>query len=132
MARMDMSAAEAFPTIRFKGTLRPSQRDVVAIARKKLARNQKRLYIVAPPGSGKTILGLYLWAECIRRPALVLSPNSAIQAQWAARVEMFHVAGGRGGEAVYAHRGAGEQLVEQMLQQGRVPRGELHQKEIFR
>lgn len=30
MARMDMSAAEAFPTIRFKGTLRPSQADMVA------------------------------------------------------------------------------------------------------
>jgi superfamily II DNA or RNA helicase len=44
---------------------------------------------VAPPGSGKTVLGLYLWAECIRKPALVLSPNSAIQAQWAARTDLF-------------------------------------------
>jgi superfamily II DNA or RNA helicase len=38
-------------------------------------------YILAPPGSGKTLLGM----EIVRRlgaRALVLAPNSAIQAQW--------------------------------------------------
>ena len=35
------------------------------------------------------------------------------------------------GEAIYAHRGQGEELVERMLERGRVPRGELHRKEIF-
>jgi len=83
-----------FPKIRFRGELRPSQRDVVEIARKQLGRGERKLHIVAPPGSGKTILGLYLWAECIRRPALVLSPNSAIQMQWAARSELFECDGG--------------------------------------
>ena len=78
-----------FPEIRFKGTLRPSQAEVVKIAEAKLATGRRRLHIVAPPGSGKTVLGLYLWAECIGEPALVLSPNSAIQAQWAARTELF-------------------------------------------
>lgn len=67
----------AFPNIVFSGTLRPSQAEVVDIAQTKLAQGKRRLHIVAPPGSGKTVLGLYLWAECIRRPALVLSPNSA-------------------------------------------------------
>ena len=81
----------SFPTIRFQGQLRPSQADVVKIARRKLASGKRRLHIVAPPGSGKTVLGLYLWAECIRRPTLVLSPNSAIQAQWAARTDLFRV-----------------------------------------
>ena len=71
----------SFPSIRFRGQLRPSQRDVVKIAQQQLAEGQHRLHIVAPPGSGKTVLGLYLWAECIRAPAVVLSPNSAIQAQ---------------------------------------------------
>lgn len=79
----------AFPPLRLKGQLRPSQADVVKIAKQKLAAGQKRLHIVAPPGSGKTILGLYLWAECVRLPALVLSPNSAIQAQWAAKTSLF-------------------------------------------
>lgn len=82
-----------FPEIRFQGTLRPSQADVVKIARRKLAAGKRRLHIVAPPGSGKTVLGLYLWAECVQRPALVLSPNSAIQAQWADKIELFAVAG---------------------------------------
>jgi hypothetical protein len=26
----------------------------------------------------------------VKRPAVVLSPNSAIQAQWAARINLFH------------------------------------------
>ena len=78
-----------FPDLRFRGKLRPSQAEVVEIAQKKLREGARRLHIVAPPGSGKTILGLFLWAQCVRRPALVLSPNSAIQAQWAARCELF-------------------------------------------
>ena len=80
---------ETFPKVTFGGELRPSQKEVVEIARKKLDEGKKRLHIVAPPGSGKTVLGLYLWAECISQPAVVLSPNSAIQAQWAARTDLF-------------------------------------------
>ena len=78
-----------FPRIRFQGHLRPSQSEVVSIARRQLAEGKRRLHIVAPPGSGKTVLGLYLWAELIRQPALVLSPNSAIQGQWVARTSLF-------------------------------------------
>ena len=85
---------DRFPPIRFKGQLRPSQIDVVEIARRKLSEGRRRLHVVAPPGSGKTVLGLYLWAECIRMPALVLSPNSAIQAQWCARLDLFDCPGG--------------------------------------
>lgn len=81
--------ADDFPPIFFDGTLRPSQVDVAEIARAQLERGERRLHIVAPPGSGKTVVGLYLWAECVKRPALVLSPNSAIQAQWAARTSLF-------------------------------------------
>src|SRR5262245_36941029 len=84
---------DSFPSLSFRGTLRPSQAEVVAIAQKKLAEGARRLHIVAPPGSGKTVLGLYLWAACVRRPALVLSPNSAIQAQWAAKCELFEGTG---------------------------------------
>ena len=80
-----------FPSIRFNGSLRPSQKDAVEIASRKLAAGKRRLHIVAPPGSGKTVLGLYLWAECVQRPAVVLSPNSAIQAQWAAKLDLFRL-----------------------------------------
>lgn len=80
---------DSFPEIRFRGTLRPSQRDAVEIAMDQIAASETRIHLVAPPGSGKTVLGLYLWAECVRKPAVVLSPNSAIQSQWAARTDLF-------------------------------------------
>ena len=35
------------------------------------------------------------------------------------------------GEAVFAHRGAGEQMVEEAVQNGMAPRGRIHEKEIF-
>ena len=61
----------SIPTIRFDGTLRPSQEDIVTIVKTQLENDQRRLHIVAPPGSGKTVVGLYLWAEIIRKPAVV-------------------------------------------------------------
>ena len=81
----------SFPDISFKGQLRPSQNEVVEIARRQLKAGQRRLHIVAPPGSGKTVLGLYLWAHLVQQPCLVLSPNSAIQSQWAARTDLFQI-----------------------------------------
>jgi len=85
----------ALPPLTFLGQLRPSQKDVMAIAEKKLKEGAKKLHIVAPPGSGKTVTGLYLWAMCIKTPALVLAPNSAIQVQWAARTDLFKMTDGR-------------------------------------
>ena len=83
----------SFPDIRFKGELRPSQEDVVQIAHQQLKSGFKKIHVVAPPGSGKTVTGLFLWAEVIRKPALVLSPNTAIQSQWSARTDLFSVDG---------------------------------------
>jgi hypothetical protein len=79
----------SFPNIKFKGELRPSQSDVVKIARAQIEAGERQLHIVAPPGSGKTVTGLYLWAEVIKEPTVVLSPNTAIQSQWAARTDLF-------------------------------------------
>jgi superfamily II DNA or RNA helicase len=48
------------------------------------AAGNRSTYLVVPPGGGKTLIGL----ECARqagRPALVLCPNTAIQAQWIAQ-----------------------------------------------
>ena len=47
-----------------------------------------KYHIVAPPGAGKTIIGI----ELIRRfgqPAVVFAPTSTIQAQWFEKVGMF-------------------------------------------
>jgi superfamily II DNA or RNA helicase len=83
-------ALAPFPDLVFQGELRPSQREVVDLARQELATGAaSRLHIVAPPGAGKTVLGLYIWAQVVKRPAVVLSPNAAIQAQWAARIDLF-------------------------------------------
>jgi len=54
---------------------------------------RRRTYIVAPPGSGKTLLGM----EMIRRlgtRALVLVPNTAVQEQWLHAAGEFGAADG--------------------------------------
>ena len=86
--------AKDFGNIRFSGKLRPSQVASSSIIRTELESNSKELLIVAPPGSGKTVLGLYVWSDLVRLPTLVLSPNSAIQAQWVERAkELFDLDG---------------------------------------
>lgn len=87
-----------FGAIHFGGTLRPSQVASSTIIRRKLEDGERRLLVVAPPGSGKTVLGLYVWTDIVRTPALVLSPNSAIQAQWVARAEELFELDGRESE----------------------------------
>lgn len=82
-----------FGNIHFSGQLRPSQVAAVSVIKPELDVQGKHLHIVAPPGSGKTVLGLYVWADMVRKPTLVLSPNSAIQAQWAARTSLFDLDG---------------------------------------
>lgn len=49
---------------------------------------ERKYHIIAPPGSGKTIVGL----ELIKRfaePSVVFTPTSTIQLQWRERVRMF-------------------------------------------
>ena len=82
-----------FGSIKFDGKLRPSQVAAVSVISPQLDEDGKHLHIVAPPGSGKTVLGLYVWSDLVRLPTLVLSPNSAIQAQWAARTSLFDLDG---------------------------------------
>ncbi len=82
-----------FGAIKFNGKLRPSQIAAASVIEPQLDIEGKHLHIVAPPGSGKTVLGLYVWSDLVRKPTLVLSPNSAIQAQWAARTDLFNLDG---------------------------------------
>mgnify|MGYP003290408509 CR=1 FL=1 len=73
-----------FSLIKFKWTFRDYQQKVLDNANKHLL--DKKIHIVAAPGSGKTVLGL----ELIRRlgtPALVLSPSVSIKQQWGDRFE---------------------------------------------
>ncbi len=47
-----------------------------------------RYHVVAPPGAGKTIVGIEL-ARRLAAPALVVCPNTAIQGQWVRKLELF-------------------------------------------
>ena len=64
--------------------LRPYQQRVVELFHERRRQGDRRLHVVAPPGSGKTIIGVALILEA-RRKAVVFSPNAAIQAQWVDR-----------------------------------------------
>lgn len=85
----------------YQGTWRRYQELALNAFAESQASGRKTTHIVAPPGSGKTLLGV----EIVRRlgsPALVLAPNSAIQAQWVAAAKVF----GAGADLVAADTSA--------------------------
>jgi superfamily II DNA or RNA helicase len=67
----------------FNAALRNHQLDIIAIASKK-----DFGVIVAPPGSGKTIIGLKIIAEK-RQPALIIVHRKQLLEQWSERIEAF-------------------------------------------
>ena len=70
--------------VAFKGTLRDYQQRILDNAGQYIA--EGKLNIIAPPGSGKTILGL----ELIRRigePCLIISPTEATIAHWGKKLK---------------------------------------------
>lgn len=77
-----------FPTeAKFKYSWRNYQQRVLGELQKHL--RDKHLHVVAPPGSGKTILGLEV-ALRLNQPTLILAPTVAIRNQWIQRFcEMF-------------------------------------------
>jgi superfamily II DNA or RNA helicase len=68
-------------TLTFAGTWRGYQQLALTAFEADRARGQHQTHIVAPPGSGKTLLGMELIGRLGER-ALVLVPNTAVQAQW--------------------------------------------------
>ena len=72
----------------FEGTWRRYQRLAIDAFERDRAAGRRRTHIVAPPGSGKTLVGVELLRRVGRR-ALVLAPNSAIQMQWPRAVRQF-------------------------------------------
>ncbi|MFL7808867.1 MAG: DEAD/DEAH box helicase family protein, partial [Anaerolineae bacterium] len=79
--------AEAFDGLRFEHPFRRYQQMVLDLAAG-AAGDDAKFHVVAPPGSGKTIVGI----ELIRRygrPAVVFCPTTTIQEQWREKVGMF-------------------------------------------
>jgi Rad3-related DNA helicase len=77
-----------FSKIKFNGTFREYQQRVIDNLPKHL--KDKKVHIVAAPGSGKTILGLEL-IRMLGKPAIILSPTIAIREQWKERFEEMFV-----------------------------------------
>lgn len=87
-ARPPGPPAPFLANLKFDKPFRKSQQDVLDAVSRWLGDGQRQLHIVAPPGSGKTILGLELIRR-MARPALVLAPNTAIQGQWIDKCAAF-------------------------------------------
>jgi superfamily II DNA or RNA helicase len=90
--------ATAFERMAFQHPFRRYQRLALSWVESVLGTDEDdgRFHLVAPPGSGKTILGLEL-VRRFARPAVVFAPTSAIQQQWATQVDMFLAEGTRDG-----------------------------------
>ena len=81
---MGQPGGPAFAGLRPGRELWPHQARALAALDADVAAGAAATYLVIPPGGGKTLIGL----EAVRRlgrPALVLCPNTAIQAQWTAQ-----------------------------------------------
>lgn len=68
--------------------LRRHQAEALAAIDTSLAGGHTRLWVTMPPGAGKTLVGTELIATLARR-AVVFSPNTAIQGQWAATWDTY-------------------------------------------
>ncbi|MBF2054546.1 MAG: DEAD/DEAH box helicase family protein [Candidatus Sericytochromatia bacterium] len=70
-----------FGTFELAVDFHPYQQEALSTLLNARAEGQRRLHLVAPPGSGKTLLGLEM-ARRLGQPAVILSPNTVIQQQW--------------------------------------------------
>ena len=77
----------------FVGTWRRYQALALEAFEADRQRGERRTHILAPPGSGKTLLGMELLRRLGTR-ALVLVPNTAVQAQWLRTAGQFGAAPG--------------------------------------
>jgi superfamily II DNA or RNA helicase len=71
----------AFEAASWPGDLRPYQSSALDAVARRWADGHRRTWIVLPPGSGKTLVGLEA-ARRLGRRTVVLAPNTAIQTQW--------------------------------------------------
>ena len=77
-----------FEELAFDGTWRPYQRAALAAFDRDRRAGRRRTHIVAPPASGKTLLGVELVRMTGRR-ALVLAPTGTLQMQWPRAARRF-------------------------------------------
>jgi superfamily II DNA or RNA helicase len=81
------------PPLAFRGRWRHYQELALEAFEHDRLAGRRSTHLLAPPGSGKTVLGM----EIVRRlgaRSLVLCPNSAVQAQWLRTAELFGASDG--------------------------------------
>jgi hypothetical protein len=78
----------SFAGLSLRGSLRPYQRLALDAFETDLAAGRRSTHLVAPPGSGKTVIGLEI-VRRLDRPGLVLAPTATISAQWADKLGLF-------------------------------------------
>jgi hypothetical protein len=83
-AAMNTEEANLLSELRFRHPLRKYQQEILELIKLKLEKGERELHIVAPPGAGKTIIGLELKSN-----ALVVCPTTTIQAQWGQKLDLF-------------------------------------------
>ena len=94
----------AWEACAFPGSFRRYQAEALDAVEALRAAGHNRAYVVLPPGSGKTVLGLEV-ARRIGRRTMVLSPNTAVQAQWLAQWKEF------GGSGSHPRPGSAERAL---------------------
>lgn len=80
------SGSNSFENLAFQFPFRKYQR--LILSQMESGNEDQKCHIVAPPGSGKTIIGLELIRR-FRSPAVVFAPTTTIQRQWQEKVSMF-------------------------------------------
>ncbi|MCK9247768.1 MAG: DEAD/DEAH box helicase family protein [Solirubrobacteraceae bacterium] len=91
--------ADPFAGLALQGSWRPAQRAALDAFEADRAADRDTTYVVAPPGSGKTVLGLEI-ARRLGRPTLVLAPTTTIAGQWQTQPARFGA-----DDAILAERG---------------------------
>lgn len=84
LRRSALRSRQGFGTAQLTRPLWPHQRRALDAFELDRERGDPATYVVVPPGGGKTLIGLEA-ARRLGRPAVVLCPNTAIQAQWIAQ-----------------------------------------------
>lgn len=84
----DSPESQLLSNLNFCHPLRKYQLEILDLIKRKLEDGERELHIVAPPGAGKTIIGLQIVSE-LCMPSLIVCPNTTIQSQWKEKLVNF-------------------------------------------
>src|SRR5579883_388265 len=84
----EQEVADKLNRLRFRFPLRKYQTEILDLVNEKVSDGEREVHVVAPPGAGKTIIGLQMVLN-FKRPSLILTPNTTIQAQWSQKLSLF-------------------------------------------